>query len=219
MLTLFDLPHSPFCLPIKRILEALKVPYVVEDVPNWDRRKVIEASSGAYYGVPMIVHDGRAIYESGGDTQDIADYLDKTFAGGRLFPQELEGLHDIMLRYLENEVEDATFRATDASYVDSISDPVARVMVLRHKERKFGRGCVEQWKANREALRAGAATHWARFDAMLKHKPYLFGDRPVYADFLLWGIVGNYTWKGWNKLPKETTALQDWRARMDAFVF
>ena len=219
MLTLYDLPHSPFCLPMKRILEALKVPFAVEDVPNWDRRKVIEASGGAYYGVPMLVHEGRAIYESGADTQDIAGYLDKTFAGGRLFPRELEGLHDILIRYLENDVEDATFRAADASYVDSISDPVARMMVVRHKERKFGRGCVEQWKANREALRAGAAAHWARFDAMLKHKPYLFGDRPVYADFLLWGIVGNYTWQGWNELPKEMTALQDWRARMDAFVF
>jgi glutathione S-transferase len=92
-------------------------------------------------------------------------------------------------------------------------------MTLRHKERKFGRGCVEQWKANREALRAGAAAHWWRFDAMLKHKPYLFGDCPVYADFLLWGIIGNYTWKGWNELPKDLTALPDWRARMDAFVF
>ncbi len=219
MLTLFDLPHSPFCLPIKRALEALKVPFHVEDVPNWDRRKVIEASGGAYYGVPMLTHDGRAIYESAPDSQDIAGYIDKTFAGGKLFPKELDGLHDIIIRYLENEVEDATFRATDAHYVNSISDPVARMMVLRHKERKFGRGCLEQWKANLAELRAGARSHFARFDAMLQHKPYLFSDRPFYADFLLWGIVGNYTWQHWNELPADLKALQDWRGRMDAFVF
>lgn len=219
MLTLFDLPHSPFCLPIKRILEALKVPFTVEDVPNWDRRKVIEASGGAYYGVPMLMDGGRAIYETGGDSQDIASYVDQNFAGGKLFPKELEGLHDIILRYLENEVEDATFRAADAHYVPSISDPIGRVMTLRHKERKFGRGCVDQWKERLPELRAGAAEHFARFDAMLRHKPYLLAERPVYADFLLWGIVGNFTWKGWNEIPASLSGLQEWRKRMDAFVF
>ena len=219
MLTLFDLPHSPFCLPIKRALEALKVPFAVEDVPNWDRRKIIEASGGAYYGVPMLVQDGRPIYESGADTQDIASYLDKTFAGGKLFPAEFEGLHDIVIRYLENEVEDATFRATDSFYVDSITDPVGRVMTLRHKERKFGRGCIDSWKSQRAELRANAATHFARFDARLKHQTYLFGSQPIYADFLLWGIIGNYTWKHWNELPNDLSALTNWCARMDAFVF
>ncbi len=179
MLTLYDLSHSPFCLPIKRALEALKVPFAIEDVPNWDRRKVIEASGGVFYGVPMLVHDGSAIYESGADTQDVAGYLDKTFAGGKLFPVELEGLHDIVIRYLENEVEDATFRAADSFYVDSITDPVGRVMTLRHKERKFGRGCIANWKAQLPDLRANAATHFARFNARLKHQPYLFGNPPV----------------------------------------
>lgn len=218
-LTLYDLSHSPYCLPIKRILQALGQPFDVEDVPNWDRRKVIELSSGSYYQVPALVHDGKAIYESSADSNDIARHLDAAFAGGRLFPNALEGLHDIVVRYLDDEVEGATFRCCDAFYVDSISDPIGRAMVLRHKERKFGRGCIAQWKADIENLRAGASSHFARFDAMLRHKPFLLGDQPVYADFLLYGILMNYTWHGWNELPAGMTSLAAWFERVKSFSY
>lgn len=218
-LTLYDLSHSPFCLPIKRLLEALNQPYGVVDVPNWDRRAVIELTKGAYYQVPVLVHEDRVLFETGGDTQDIARYLDQTFAGGRLFPAAQEGLQSILLTYLENDVEGATFRAADALYVDSITDLVGRTMVLRHKERKFGRGCVAQWKANIAGLRAEAESHFRRFDQILQHQPFLLGDAPVYADFLLHGIIGNYTWKNWNELPEEMAALKDWQTRLSQFRF
>ena len=209
-LTLFALPHSPYCIHIKRILDAFGVEYHTVDVPNWDRRAVIEASGGAYYQVPMLLHDGAAIYESQADSNDIARYLDAKWAGGRLFPRSLEGLQDIIISYLDDEVEAATFRACDVHYLDSITDPVGRVMVLRHKERKFGRGCVDEWKRNLEALRQDAGLHFRRFDAMLQQHPFLFGDKPVYADFLLFGIVSNYTWNGWNQLPDDVSALKKW---------
>lgn len=217
--TLYDLPHSPYCLAIKRALGALGVPFAIEDVPNWDRRKVIELTRGAYYQVPVLAHDGRVVFESGPDTNDVARYVDATFAGGRLFPAEHEGLQDLLVRHLDDEVEGATFRACDAFYVDSISDVVNRMMVLRHKERKFGRGCVAQWKSQIEEIRAGAASHFARFDAMLRHKPCLLGAQAAYADFLLHGILSNYTWNGWNELPAEMRALRAWFERIKAFEF
>ncbi|WP_075089468.1 glutathione S-transferase [Verrucomicrobium spinosum] len=170
-LFLYDLPHSPYCLPVKRILDAAGVAYEVIDVPNWDRTKVIELTQGAYYQVPALKHGDRVVYETGADTQDVARYLDVTFAGGTLFPAAYAGLHDILIDYLDNEVEGATFRATDVFYVPSITDFVARTMLIRHKERKFGRGCVDQWHQQIDQLRAGAATHFARFDAMVQQKP------------------------------------------------
>jgi glutathione S-transferase len=214
MLALYDLPHSPYCLPVKRILEAAGQPYEVIDVPNWDRSKVIELTEGAYYQVPVLQHGERVVYETGTNTQDVAQYLDATFAGGTLFPAQYAGLQDILVDYLDNEVEGATFRCTDAFYVPSITDLVSRTMLIRHKERKFGRGCVEQWQAQIESLRAGTAPHFARFDAMVQQRPFLLGDKPVYADFLLYGIIGNYTWQGWNSLPAGLTALEAWRERI-----
>ena len=92
-------------------------------------------------------------------------------------------------------------------------------MVLRHKERKFGRGCIAQWRADIEALRRGTEVHFARFDAALRSKPFLFGDQPIYADFLLWGILTNYTWCGWNELPPTMPSLGEWYQRLKSFRF
>lgn len=216
---LYDLPHSPFCIPIRRILETAAVPYERVDVPNWDRRKVIEVTAGRYYQVPVLVHDGRVVFESSPDSQDVARYVDEQFCGKALFPTGHEGLQAILIRHLENDVEGATFKVTDSFYVDSIPDLVNRVMVIRHKERKFGTGCVEQWKRERESLRRVAEDHFMPFDSMLASNSFLLGERPVFADFLLYGIIGNYTWNGWNELPATMTKLRDWVQRMDAFRF
>lgn len=216
---LYELPHSPYCIPIKRALQALGVPFELIEVPNWDRSLVINASQGAYYQVPLLVHEGKPIIESSAESNDIAHYVDQTFGNGRLFPSSLKGLHEIVISYLDDEVEGATFRACDAFYVDSITDPVGRLMVLRHKERKFGRGCLDQWKRDLEPIRAGAIRHFARFDAMLRQHPFLFRDLPVYADFLLYGILKNYTWNGWNSMPAACTELDAWARRMETFRF
>ena len=104
-LTLYELPHSPYCIPLKRIFEAVGQCFSVEDVPNWDRSKVLELTGGAYYQVPVIIHEGKVIHESGPDSNDIARYVDATFVSGRLFPTEHEGLHEIVINYLDDQVD------------------------------------------------------------------------------------------------------------------
>lgn len=218
-LTLYDLPYSPYCILVRRIFSALGLPVEVVDVPNWDRRAVLEITAGAYYQVPVIVHGERVVYESGPGTNDVARYMNDMLASGRLLPKEHEGLQEILIDYLDNEVEGTTFRVTDAFYVDSINDPVARGMVRRHKERKFGAGCIVQWQEKIKELRCAAEFHFERFDAMLRHKPFLLGEQPVYADFLLYGIVGNYTWQDWNQIPDRLSSLQRWREAVTSFSF
>src|SRR5690606_33674770 len=115
------------------------------------------------------------------------------------------------VRHLEDEVEGATFKVVDPFYVDSIEGLENRIHTIRYKERKFGRGCVESWRANREALRARADALLDPFERMLARKPFLFGERPVYADFALLGIVGNMTYRGWNELSPKQGALRAWR--------
>src|SRR5688572_15220081 len=102
-LTLYEMPHSPFCIPIVRMLDAVGMRFDRVNVPNWDRRAVIERTEGRYYQVPVLEHDGRVIFESGGDTQDVARYVDRTFCGSRLFPAEHEGLQQILIHHLEND--------------------------------------------------------------------------------------------------------------------
>jgi glutathione S-transferase len=110
-----------------------------------------------------------------------------------------------------------TFKCVDPDYIDAIPDVAARTMVVRHKERKFGRGCVERWREGRENMRAEAVRHFSYFDNMLESKPFLLGDSPVFSDFLLYGMTGNYTYRGINQIPAQLQALSAWQARLAAW--
>ncbi|MCW5559604.1 MAG: glutathione S-transferase family protein [Verrucomicrobiae bacterium] len=213
---LFQLPHSPFCLAIAQALEACGVPFERVNVSNGNRAAVIELTGGHSYEVPVLAHGEQGVFESAADSQDIARYVDQTFGAGRLFPDRWEGLQALLLPHLENEVEGVTFRLADIHYVPGIADPVERLMVIRHKERKFGRNCLDQWARDRDALWAEATRRLAPYDALLKHTPFLTGDLPVYADFLLHGILSNLTFQDWNPLPP-LPRIQSWFTRTGSF--
>lgn len=217
--TVYQLEHSPYCIPITRALDALGVAFSVRNVSNGTRREIIELTGGKYYQVPVLEHAGKVIHESGPASIDIAHYVDRAFAGGRLFPKELEGLQNIIVPYIEGEVEGTTFKLIDPYYVRSLTDPVDRLMVLRHKERKFGAGCEEAWEKDRDELMTHATELIRPFDQMLQQGKFLLADAPVFSDFALFGVLGNMTYKDVNPLPPGLDAVAEWFGRMKTFKF
>ena len=215
----YQMAHSPFCIPITAVLNSCRVVYGTREVPNWDRSEIIRLTAGSYYQVPLLVHDDRMIYESSTDSQDVAQYVDHTFAHGRLFPAALAGPQECVIEFLENEVEARGFKLADLQWLPTIKDLVARTMVIRHKERRFGRGCVERWRAEAGAIRAELDALLLRFETTLAQQPFLFDDAPVYADFLLYGVLGNFLHKDWNTLSPNQPALAAFRERLAAFRF
>ena len=212
-------PHSPFCLAIESALRAFQVPFESKFVPPWDRSEILRLTHGHGYEVPVLEHDDRVIYESSGDSQDVAHYIDGEFGDERLFPNRLQGRHELLIRYLEHEVEDVTFRLFDPHYVDTIDDVANRGMLIRHKERKFGRGCIERWRQEHGSLAETAAHLLCPLDSMLHTDPFLFGTEPVFADFLLSGILGNITFSGFNPLPARMQRLAAFQKRMAEFQY
>jgi glutathione S-transferase len=217
--TVYEMAHSPYCIPITAALRACGVKFSTREIPNWDRSELLRLTGGAYYQVPVLEHDGRFVFESGADTLDVARYADAHFAAGRLFPEHLEGLQAIVVEHIENEIEARTFKLVDIHYVPTIADVAHRGMVVRHKERRFGRGCLTQWTANATQIRAEADALLARFETTLRHSPFIFGDTPVYADFALVGILGNLTFCDWNQLSAEQSALTAWRERLAGWTY
>ena len=215
----YELAHSPYCIPITAALRASGVEFETREVPNWDRSELLRLTGGAYYQVPLLDHDGRLVYESGADTLDVARYVDATFAGGQLFPPRLDGLQSIVVGHIENELEAITFKLTDIHYVPWIGDVAQRGMVVRHKERRFGRGCLAEWTAHAAEIRAEADALLARFETTLRHSSFIFGEKPVYADFALFGILGNFLYRDWNRLSAGQTALAAWRERLAAWTY
>jgi glutathione S-transferase len=169
--------------------------------------------------VPVLSHDGKVIFESSASSIDLARYVDRTFADGRLFPECWEGLQRIVVPYIEENVESVTFKLVDPFYLREIGNPIERAMVRRHKERKFGPGCEERWENERPSLQAEAERLLSPFDLALAQSPFLFGDQPIFSDFALYGVLGNMTYHQYNSLPASLRALAGWFEKMRTFQY
>ena len=73
--TVYQLEHSPYCIPITRALDALGVSFKTKNVPNGNREEIIKLTQGAYYQVPVLVDGDKVIFESSPVSTDIACYL------------------------------------------------------------------------------------------------------------------------------------------------
>src|SRR3954471_572574 len=150
MIELIQFPWSPFCIVQRRILEFSGTRFKLTNIPNGDRSLVWRLTRERYYGVP-IIRDGKSvIFEVGDDSQVIAKYIDAKLKLG-LFPWELEGVQRILWRYIENEIEGPGFRLNDVYWREMVP-PRDRLRFVRHKERKFGRGCITEWRSRKREL-------------------------------------------------------------------
>ena len=212
MIELIQFPWSNFCLVQRRILEFSGTPHKLINVPNTDRSLVWKITKERYYNVPVL-RDGRNIvFETDENSQVIAKYLDDRLQLG-LFPHHLDGVQDIIWRFIENDIESISFKLSDADYQKIV--PRAEWLAFRrHKERKFGRGCLEQWRAQESAMRRELAARLGVFEQMLATRDFLLEDRPRFVDFELWGMMANLLYSGRHSLPASLPHLRKWYARM-----
>jgi glutathione S-transferase len=214
MIELIQFPWSPFCIVQRRMLEFSGVPFRITNVPSGDRSLVWRLTRQRYYGVP-IIRDGRTVvFEISEDSQVIAKYVDTKLELG-LFPWELEGVQSILWRYIEKEVEGVSFRLNDI-YWQEFVPPGERLAFVRHKERKFGHGCLEAWRRQRKELRAELEQRLIPFEEMLLYRRFLIDDRPRFVDFDLYGMLGNFLYSGHYHLPPNHTCLRKWYSAMAA---
>ncbi|HEY5913711.1 MAG TPA: glutathione S-transferase C-terminal domain-containing protein [Verrucomicrobiae bacterium] len=212
MIELIQFPWSPFCIVQRRILEFSGARFKITNIPNTDRSLVWRLTKGRYYAVP-IIRDGKSVvFEVSEDSQVIAKYLDSKLGLG-LFPFEIEGIQSIVWRYIESEIEGVGFKLDDI-YWREIVPTAEHLAFLRHKERKFGRGCIEQWRQHQGELLATLEERLLPFEEMLIDKPFLLGDRPRFVDFDLFGMIGNFLYSGRYRMPAKHSRLRNWHRRM-----
>lgn len=217
MIELVQFPHSPFCIIQRRILEFSGRPFKIINIPSTDRSLVWRLTKQRYYGVPIIRDGKNVIFEVNDDSQVIAKYLDSKLALG-LFPWELEGVQSILWRYIENEIEGPCFKLNDVYYQEH-TPTAERLPFLRHKERKFGRGCISQWKAGQKGLLGDLERRLMAFEEMLMYAPFLLGDQPRFVDFDLFGMLENLLYSGHYRLPAKHTCIKAWHRRMASVKF
>ena len=213
MIELIQFPWSPYCLVQRQILEYSGVRYKTTNLPRTgDRNLIWRLTREQSYSVPLIKDGNRVVFETGEETQDIAKYIDRKLRLD-LFPPELEGLQAILWRYIENEVENMTFRLNDAHYREFVVK-VDQVSYVRHKERKFGRGCLDHWRRNDAELFKKLEDSLLPFEQMLQTGVYLLGSRPRFVDFELFGMLENLLFSRHYQLPQTLVNLQNWHRRL-----
>lgn len=213
MIELFQFPWSPYCLPQQRILEYSGAPFKLVNVLPQERFAVWKLTKQQYFGVPILRDGKKVVFETGDDSQVVAKYLD-TKLKLDLFPAELEGLQSILWRYIENEVEGATFRLNDVYYQENYRrakmPATDELQYLRFKERKFGRGCIDQWRRQKADWLHKLEAAVAPFEQALGHTRFLLGDRPRFVDFDLTGMLDNFLYSGHYALPKSQPNIRRW---------
>jgi len=217
MIELIQFPWSPFCIVQRRILEFSGTKFKIINVPNGDRSLVWRLSRQRYYAVPIIRDGKNVIFEVNEDSQVIAKYIDSKLRLG-LFAWELEGVQSILWRYIESDIEGIGFKLNDIFWQEMV--PAAdRLRFLRHKERKFGRGCIDQWRADQKQLLAQLERKLVPFEEMLLYKEFHLDSRPRFVDFDLYGMLGNFLYSGHYRLPAKHNNLKKWYRRMANIQF
>jgi glutathione S-transferase len=211
MIKLIQFPWSPFCISIRRILERNHIPHRIQNISSQQRDSIIHATKGRSYSVPCVIDGKTAVADFTDFGQEVARYIDRKYKL-KLFPRDKEGVQAILARYIENDLEGIGFKIDD-SYVIPKLPLVQRVMLTRFKERKFGKGCVQQWTKDRAKLNRQFAELLVPMDNMLASSPFLVADRPLFVDYDLYGILGNYLYCGKTKLPRFRN-LQRWHHGM-----
>jgi glutathione S-transferase len=196
----------------RRILEFSGARFKITNIPNQDRSLVWKLTKQRYYGVP-IIRDGRnVIFEVGDDSQVVAKYLDGKLDLG-LFPTQWRGVQSVLWKFIENEIEGATFRLNDIYWQENV--PAAdQLQFLRFKERKFGRGCIEQWRKDQKLWLKKLEELLIPFEIILTHQEFLLDNQPRFVDFDLFGMLENFLYSGHYHLPARHKQIQQWHRCM-----
>jgi glutathione S-transferase len=212
MIELIQFSWSPFCLVQRRILDYSGVRFKLTNIPNPDRTLVWRLTRQRYYGVP-ILRDGRTVvFETDDDSQVIAKYLDAKLQLD-LFPKQFHGVDRVLWRFIEDQVEGACFRLNDIYWREFVPK-VDQLGFLRHKERKFGRGCLDQWRAHQAEWLENLTKQLTPYECMLAQRPFLLRAEPHFIDFDLWGMLACFLQSGHYQMPAVHTCLQAWHRRM-----
>lgn len=213
MLELIQFPASPYCIAQRRILEFSGAKFKITNIPSVDRGVVWKLTKQRYYQVPVLRDGTNVVFETDDNSQVIAKYLNEKLRLN-LFPREWLGVQDLLWRYFENEIEGIAFKLNDVYWEEQVP-PKQRLAFVRHKERKFGRGCLEQWQRSQEAFLSELEEKLLPCEEMLLGRDFLLDPaRPLFVDFDLFGMLGNFLYSGHYSLPVAHQKLAHWHKRM-----
>lgn len=174
--------HSPYAAKVRKCLELKGLAFEVVEVPYMDRRELVALTGGSL--VPAIQDGGTAMAESA----RITAYLDATYAPSL----RRDPLAPVLEGWADNVLEDVAFRIASPGLQERFAelqggrqDAAALFRLL--KERKFGPGCIEVWRAARGSLTERLLELLRPIEAAIADREFILGASPTLADAAVWG--------------------------------
>lgn len=212
---LYQFAYSPFAAKVRKCLELKGLAFAAIDVPFLDRRQLMEVSGGAIM-VPVLA-DGDTVVR---DSARITEYLDERYAPS-LRPAPLTATATVFEAWADQLLEDVAFRLAAPAIETRIADinqgrEDARALFRFTKERKYGSGCLDSWRAAAGELRQRMSALLAPLAHSLTHQPFLLGQQATLADAAVFGQLAMIEWALPGTVATSWPGLAAWYVRVDA---
>jgi len=181
---LFRMDYSPYARKTQMVLDLLGCEYERVDI-TFGAREELARVTGGYVQVPVLVGDDGEVTV---DSRAICEKLLRGEAGEKLVPSPWQGPVWAYADWCDGPLEDVMFRIASPFQKRRFASEWERGLYVFVKERKFGRGCVDEWEHNAGELRSRARALLEPSRQTLQRQPFLFGDHPTLADAALYGL-------------------------------
>ncbi len=215
-ITLYDLcganqahRFSPFCWRAKMAIAHKG--FEINSIPTPFTR-IGEVAGGVSATVPVIEDEDKVV----SDSWDIAVYLEETYPDR---PSLFGGPSGMALtRFIESWVTLSVSPRIGSLIVKDIHEilaPEDQEYFRKSREKRFGRTLeeVQLGREERVDLLHDALVPLAR---MLKYQPYIGGERPLYADYILFGTLQWPHVSSAFELLKQGDPIHQWFERCQA---
>lgn len=179
-----DQRFSPYCWRIRAALEHKNLDYTTVPVKFTEKSKIAFSNQKK---VPILVDNGEVI----SDSWQIAVYLEETYPSApELFgSQQAQQLSRLINIWIDRELHPPILRGIIGDLYAHV-DHLDRDYFRESREARLG-ATIERLTEIAPTEIETASSRMLPFLTRLQEKPYLSGDTPAYADYILFGTL---TW-------------------------
>ena len=200
---LLQFSYSPFAAKVRVCLKLKKLECELVEIPYTKREELVKVSGGV--GVPVLV-DGATVVT---DSPRITAYLE-TRGGPSLREHPLA---PVLEQWADNWLEETAFRLACPGLEDRMGvdqGEEARLMFRLVKERRYGSGCISQWRLDQAKYAAETKAMLAPVVEAVRATGFVLGSSPSVADAAVVGQLHmvEAALPGWVKA--QVPGLSDW---------
>lgn len=206
---LFQFSYSPFAAKVRSCLKLKQLQCELVEVPYTQRAELVKVSGGV--GIPVLV-DGSTVIS---DSPRITAHLE-TKGGPSLRNHPLAV---VLEQWADNWIEETAFRLACPGLEDRMGatqGEEARLMFRLVKERRYGSGCIAQWRADQAKYERETKAMLAPVVEAVRASGFVLGSSASVADAAVVGQLHmvEAALPGWVK--RELPALSGWYEALDA---